>query len=109
MGEGENLPTNRQRFEDTGVLLDPIAWGVDPASEGYLLEACQNLGWCSFAGMGTPVPISWSEIKAYNDLADGMTDPWEFQAIRDISSAYVMGNLNGGHLTQRPGCSIRGF
>ena len=80
------------------VSLDPLDWGVDPAAEGYLLEACQNLGWCGFAGMGEPVPIPWAEIKAYNDIADALSEPWEFQAIRDMSKAYVIGNAHGKEL-----------
>ena len=68
--------------------MDPTDWGVDPRVEGYLLTACQNMGWVLSGGFGVSV-LPWAEIKAYADCTGELKEPWEFQAVRDISAAYL--------------------
>ena len=74
----------------SGYDLSPLRWGVDKSAEGYLLEAMQNLGWCQSGGMDA-APLSWAEIKAYADCTRDLSEPWEFQTLRDMSMAYLRG------------------
>ena len=63
---------------------------MDAGAEGYLLTAMQNLGWCGSNGFGAE-PISWAEIHAYAACTGDISEPWEYQALRDMSKAYIKG------------------
>ena len=67
-----------------------MEWGVSDTVEGYLLTSAQNLGWTTGTGFG-PSPLTWAEIDAYARCTGDLKEPWEFQTIRDMSMAYIVG------------------
>ena len=89
MSERKDAPSRRSQFEASRYNLNPTAWGVRDAIEGYLLVACQRLGWVMGGGMG-PSPLTYTEIRAYGKGA-GITKQWERDAIRQMSIAYMRG------------------
>ena len=88
--EKEGASTRRSQLLSSGFDLNPLRWGVEQGTGGYLLEAMQNIGWCGSSGFG-PEPLSWAEIKAYADCSGDLEHPWEFQTLRDMSAAYIRG------------------
>ena len=50
----------------------------------------QELGWCMSSGTGL-IPITFSELKAYEDITGTRISPWEARMIRDMSEAYCIG------------------
>ena len=60
---------------------------MNESVEGYLLVACQKIGWVMGGGMG-PSPLTYSEIRAYGG---GLVEQWEFDILRSMSLAYLHG------------------
>ena len=50
--------------------------------------AAQSLGWVMNTGFG-PAPLSWTEIRAFAKSTKAISKPWEFEAIRAMSVAYL--------------------
>lgn len=89
MSEKKDAPSRRSQFEASRYNLNPVAWGVNEVVEGYLLAACQQIGWVMGGGMG-PSPLTYLEIRAYCE-GRGISNQWEFDAIRNMSIAYIRG------------------
>ena len=77
--------------------MNPFEWGIDAAVEGYLYNICETLGWHDSNGWG-PIPLPWSEIRAYSKCMRELNEPWEFEAIRRMSVAYCAGLSSKEHL-----------
>lgn len=60
-----------------------------------MIGIIQDIGWADRHGMNGVLPISWLEIKAYAELTLGVTEPWEFKALRKMSESYVHGLKHG--------------
>ena len=46
--------------------------------------------------------LPWAEIKAYADCTGDLKEPWEFQAVRDISAAYLHASQMDGEDVDDP-------
>ena len=47
-------------------------------------------------------PLRWSEIDAYGRSTGVLTEPWEMQAVRDMSVAYLDGLKRGENPLGKP-------
>lgn len=54
----------------------------------YLLSELQNAGLAKSGANGIE-PLSWTELKAYVDLTDSALQPWECEAMIEVSRTYV--------------------
>lgn len=59
-----------------------------------MVEYWQILGRCSSGGMG-PVPLSATEIRAWQEGMNKDLEPWEFSALIEMSRGYVSSLLDG--------------
>lgn len=64
----------------------------DAGIADYLLQELFLIGICS-SGANGPVPLTWSELKSYTELASVEFDPWECETLIELSRAYVSGLL----------------
>lgn len=55
---------------------------------GYLLEAFLNMK-IATSFQGETQPRSWAEVLAYAQATGAVTQPWELQALFDMSWDYV--------------------
>ena len=78
----------RVRLAAKGHSMHPADWGVDIKVSGYLLDACAEMGWAATNGMG-PVPLPWTEIRAYGESTGQCFKPWEARTLRSVSECYV--------------------
>lgn len=91
MPDAEGQPSDKTRAEqieeDGGVIELP------EQTAPYLLDYLQRIGVYGFGAMG-PVPLSSQEIRAWCEGSGINLKPWEFEAIRNASRAYLA-SLNG--------------
>ena len=66
----------------------------DIAGAEYLVDYWQQLGRCSSGAMG-PIPLSATEIQAWQKGTRTELLPWEFSAIIEMSRGYVSSLLEG--------------
>lgn len=70
-------------------------WGLpDLSAAQYLLETLFEVGPVQSDGLGVG-PLSWLEMKSFADATGGISDPWEFRALRRMSEAYIEGFRQG--------------
>jgi len=55
----------------------------------YVLMMFFELNNARQQGMNGPLPISYTELKAYSDLNDAELEPWEVNAIRLCDRVYI--------------------
>lgn len=55
----------------------------------YLLNIFSELSTARQNGMNGPMPITYTEIKAYNELTDAALEPWEVDAIRLMDRVFI--------------------
>ncbi len=56
--------------------------------EEYLIDYWQDIGLASPGAMGM-IPISSSEIRAWQDMSGVWLSVWEYQTLREMSREYV--------------------
>jgi len=56
--------------------------------EEYLIDYWQDIGLASPGAMGM-IPISSSEIRAWQDMSGVQLSVWEYQTLREMSREYV--------------------
>jgi hypothetical protein len=61
----------------------------------YLLDALMKLGFCAIAPMIGPAPHSYGNVFDFARATQRIDEPWEIEALVDMSSAYCRG-LNRG-------------
>jgi len=61
---------------------------INEESAGYLIGLWQEAGLMSSNGMG-PVPLSWVDIRAWEESCEVDIPVWEKLVIRELSEAYV--------------------
>lgn len=67
-----------------------------PVHDGhYLLDALFEVGPSATAGMGAEIPVSWTEVWAYAQATQNLSEPWEFRAIMQMSKAFVRARREG--------------
>jgi hypothetical protein len=67
-----------------------------PVEDGhYLLDALFEVGPSATAGMGAEIPVSWTEVWAYAQATQNLSEPWEFRAIMQMSKAFVRARREG--------------
>ena len=75
---------------------------LPPVSKGsYLLEILGELGYAK-NGFNGAVPIDFTDIKAYTELAGVILTPWEALTLRNLSIAYAIENANKDPLAYPP-------
>jgi hypothetical protein len=87
----EGKPSDKTRAEQ--VEEDGGSIELPEQTAPYLLDYLQRLGVYVYGAMG-PVPLSAAEIRAWCEGSGIALRPWEFEALRAASRAYV-GCLNG--------------
>lgn len=60
----------------------------------YILSHWQEIGRCSSGAMG-PIPLSATEIQAWQEGTHNDLMPWEFTAMLEMSRGYVSMLLEG--------------
>jgi hypothetical protein len=55
---------------------------------GYILSWFNDVGEAQFTDSGLK-PLSWAEIKAWQDLSGTSLDYWEAQLLRNMSLSYI--------------------
>lgn len=60
----------------------------DFESGEYLWRAFNDIGLASSSSGGL-MPILWSEVRGFAEATGAIDEPWEMQAIRQMSEAYV--------------------
>ncbi len=55
----------------------------------FLVLLFYEVGLCGQGDEGI-VPLSWQEIKAFNEVTDSRMTPWEVKTLHDMSLAYVL-------------------
>lgn len=89
--QGKDEPPPPSRYD---TLLAKGGKPVLPPVEArHLIDYLGQLGWCWPTGMSiTALPAS--EIAAWSALSQTPLDPWEFEALRSASRAYVAQSQN---------------
>jgi hypothetical protein len=59
-----------------------------PGTE-HVVSIFNELSNARSVGMSGPLPISWTEIKAYVDLTQEPLQRWELSAVRAMDDAYI--------------------
>lgn len=71
------------------------AIGIERGLEGeYLLDALFSVGPTDWRG-GEESPIAWSELAGYMRATGAITEPWEAEAVMDMSRAYFRAKREG--------------
>ena len=79
-----------QRMNEVGRSL-----GLpDLNAGGYLLEALFQVGPMSQTQMGE-APLNWQELALYGHATQALSEPWEYQALFDMSRAYMAARRSG--------------
>lgn len=63
-----------------------------PAGGEWLLATFNRLTQTRGQGMSGPLPITFSEIRAYCDLYGEAMTPWELDTLRQMDAAYIEEN-----------------
>lgn len=53
------------------------------------------MGCAAPAGMGGWMPLPFAELRAYGEATGRLSTPWEYETIRAMSEAYVVGLVEG--------------
>lgn len=81
-----------RRDEFTKANREPPIW--DSIGGDYLLKALNRIGFYSHFGEGRCV-LTWAEIHAFAQATQAVREPWEMEALRRMSSAYLGGLRQG--------------
>ncbi len=63
-----------------------------------LLAALIGLGCAAPMPMGGWIPLPYSELEAFGRTTRRISDPWEYETLREMSVAYVSGLVEGRDL-----------
>jgi len=74
------------------------AIGIEKGLPGeYLLDALFAVGPTEFVG-GEETAVSWSELAGYMQATGAITEPWEAEAVRAMSRAYLDAKREGKNI-----------
>jgi hypothetical protein len=62
----------------------------DYSDTAYLWEAFKVLGMAQAAPMGGFLPFGWSEVVAFAGATGRVQEPWEFEALVQMSRQYSL-------------------
>lgn len=83
----EPPPKSRwQQLEDRKSALVALP---EIKSGGYLLSWLDELGWYSIGGMGSPIPLSWTDIDSWARVTQTNIDSDDALLIRHLSKLFV--------------------
>lgn len=69
--------------------------GIEKGIPGeYLIDALFEVGPTQIRD-GEEGPVSWSELSAYGQAVQAISEPWEFRAIMNMSKAYLRAKREG--------------
>lgn len=72
---------DQQFAEITPPTLVPVG--------GYIMTKFLEISAARSNGQNGPLPINYTELKAYADLSDDEFEPWEVDAIRLLDAAFI--------------------
>ena len=85
-GADENAKTSRGEVLSRAGLPMPF-----PDVDHPLVDVAASLGWCMSGGMG-PAPLTAGEVMAWCEGMGESLTPWEFDMVRRMSLAFVVGS-----------------
>ena len=75
---------------------------LPPLQSGqYLVDALAELRFAD-SFQGGLRSVSWTEIKAYGELTEAISEPWEARMLKGMSEAYVTGRSLGKQPLAKP-------
>ena len=86
MPDAEGKPSDKTRaeqVEESGGFIE-----LPEQTAPHLLDYLQRIGVYGYGAMG-PVPLSSQEIRAWSEGSGIALLPWEFEALRNASRAYL--------------------
>lgn len=91
-------PKNQSRIENEKENFDAFFNSLEPETE-YMLGLFRSSGMVMQSGYG-PMPLSWEEIKSWNETLNLNLTSRELTTIKNMSTSYV----NQLHLSKDPAC-----
>lgn len=80
-----------ERMHSEGI--EPRFVSIDAGD--YILAAFVKMGMYSNGAMGGQVPLSYTDILAFSQATNDITESWELQAVAEMSRAYLEGLAHG--------------
>lgn len=80
----KGVPQALREHAERELTPTPIERGTE-----YLLRLFQDLDRSRGRDMAGPLPITYTEIKAYSDLSQTSFDPWELETLRQMDAMYI--------------------
>lgn len=74
----------------------------DITAGNYLLTALFDAGPSEMHPMGEEVGLSWVSLDAYGRATRVISEAWEYQALHDMSAAYVAAKTEGADVFAIP-------
>lgn len=78
-----------QVYKVTGHIPDGLVGPVFPDRYAHIWEMFLSLHSGRSYGAGGPNPLSWSDMKAWDDLHDAGLKSWEVRAIKALDVAWL--------------------
>jgi hypothetical protein len=67
----------------------------------YMLDALRSIGFVHNTGFGEG-PFPWSELDAFARCSNRISEPWEYETLRDMSAHYIAGTRLGAKVFAKP-------
>ena len=68
----------------------------------YLIDALLKMGPTKAGGMGGEMPVEWLDIFAFSMSTRDVGEPWEMEALHQMSGAYLEGKTEGQNVFSKP-------
>lgn len=68
----------------------------------YLMTVLFNAGLSEQSAMGDEIGLTWQSVYAFAQGTEAITEPWEVQALHDMSAAYVAAKREGDDIFAIP-------
>lgn len=70
-------------------------WPDDLVEVNYLIQIALRMQLGVSTDKGGLLPQKWSDVIDFGKSVAGLTEPWEFEALMDMSQSYVNEFMNG--------------
>ena len=102
--DGVKVRAHLQIVKNMGIPVPELDGDEFPAPAGRLWRVFLELTASRQSGYGSPQPITYAEILAYDTLMGGTLAPWEVSLIKSLDILYFeIGVKKDGHSDSIPG------